>query len=328
MEVPFTWRPTGWFQVGWSVDFPAGRAVPLRYFGEELVAYRGDGGGLHVLDAHCPHLGAHIGHGGRVSGECVHCPYHGWEWGPDGVNVSIPYQDTPNRSKRLRAWAVDEQYGCVFLWHHPQGEPPSWPMPDVFESFPQFETDPGRYYDPITAIAAGEPVHPQVVAENGPDSVHFRFVHRATVTPVALDWKPDGPIWKFVTGWPNTRSDDPDDMALRIHSWLFGLGGSVTAFEGVQQHRLSFTVTPVEHGRSDLFYTVWWPRLPGDDSSTPPPDLRERIDKEFLSTMEDDLEIWRYQRYVENPALARQDAKPYKALRSWAEQFYDVPPDA
>ena len=326
MQVPFTWRPTGWFQIGWSGDFPPGRAVPLRYFGEELAAYRGDSGDLHVLDAHCPHLGAHIGHGGRVSGECVQCPYHGWQWGPDGVNVSIPYQDTPNRSKRLRAWTVDEQYGCVFLWHHPHGEPPSWPMPDVFRSFPQFETDPAAYYEPITATAEGEPVHPQVVAENGPDSVHFQYVHRATVTPVALDWTPDGPIWKFITGWPDIRSDDPEQMVLRIHSWLFGLGGSVTAFEGVQQHRLGFTVTPVEDGRSNLFYTVWWPRLPGDDSSTPPPDLRERIDKEFLSTMEDDLEIWRYQRYVENPALAKQDAKPYKALRAWAQQFYDVAP--
>ena len=54
---------------------------------QDLVAYRGDGGELHVLDAHCPHFGAHIGHGGRVVGDCVTCPYHGWEWGADGVNV-------------------------------------------------------------------------------------------------------------------------------------------------------------------------------------------------------------------------------------------------
>ena len=109
----------------------------------------------------------------RCTGDCVTCPYHGWEWGPDGVNVSIPYQDTPNRSKRLRVWPVDEQYGSVYLWHHPDGEPPSWPMPDIFLSFPQFETDPAAYYEPITAKAEREPVHPQVVAENGPDSVHF-----------------------------------------------------------------------------------------------------------------------------------------------------------
>ena len=22
MEVPFTWKPTGWFQIGWSAEFP------------------------------------------------------------------------------------------------------------------------------------------------------------------------------------------------------------------------------------------------------------------------------------------------------------------
>ena len=34
MEVPYTWRPTGWYQIGWSADFPDGQTVPLRYFGE------------------------------------------------------------------------------------------------------------------------------------------------------------------------------------------------------------------------------------------------------------------------------------------------------
>ena len=84
-------------------------------------------------------------------------------------------------------------------------------------------------------------------------------------------------------------------------------------------------MTPVEDGYSDMFYTVWWPRLPDDDSISPPPELRERVEKEFMITMWDDLEIWRYQKYVEHPALARQDAKPYKALRQWARQFYEIP---
>jgi 3-ketosteroid 9alpha-monooxygenase subunit A len=331
MDVPYTWRPTGWFQVGWSAEFGPGSVRPLRYFGEELAAYRDDGGELHVLQAHCPHLGAHIGHGGTVAGDCVTCPYHGWVWGPDGTNVSIPYQDAPNRSKQLRVWPVVEQYGNVYLWHHPRGDPPSWEMPDVFRSFPQFETDPAAFYPPyptMTRKDEREPVHPQLVAENGPDSVHFQYVHRATVTPVALDWAADGPIWRFLTGWPDVRSDDPEAMALRIHSHLAGLGGSLTAFEGAQRHRLTFTVTPVEHGVSDLFYTVWWPRLPGDDSSTPPEEVQRKVEEEILSTVEDDLQIWRHQRYVEHPALAKQDAKPYKALRDWAQQFYDEPPQA
>jgi 3-ketosteroid 9alpha-monooxygenase subunit A len=121
MKVPFTWRPTGWFMIGWSADFAEGRTRPLNYLGHDLVAYRTADGELPVLDAHCPHLGAHIGHGGKVNGDCVECPYHGWGYGPDGVNRYIPYEDRPNASKRLRTWPVDERREWVFIWHveHP-----------------------------------------------------------------------------------------------------------------------------------------------------------------------------------------------------------------
>ena len=96
MKVPFTWKPTGWFMVGWSAEFPVGEVRPLHYFGEDLVAWRTDDGALQIMDAHCPHLGAHIGHHGKVHGDCVQCPYHGWTYGTDGVNRSIPYEDRPN----------------------------------------------------------------------------------------------------------------------------------------------------------------------------------------------------------------------------------------
>jgi 3-ketosteroid 9alpha-monooxygenase subunit A len=328
VEVPFTWKPTGWFMVGWSAQFPTAEVRPLHYFGEELVAYRDDEGALHVLDAHCRHLGAHLGHGGSVVGDCLVCPFHGWWWGPDGANRHIPYQDRPNRA-RLRSWPVQEQYGCVFLWQQPQGEAPRWEMPDIFESFPQFDCDPDAYYPPyphFSRRAEREPVHPQIVAENGPDSVHFQYVHRATVTPVMLDWKIVDQEWRFLTGWPDAGSDDPDAMALRIHSHMFGLGGAISAFEGSSNHRLIFAVTPVDDTCSDMFYSVWWPRVPGDDSDTPPEDVLERVTKQVLTTMWDDLEIWRYQKYVEHPALATQDAAPYMALRKWAQQFYETPP--
>src|SRR5947208_6782703 len=84
--VPFTWEVTGWFMIGWSAEFAAREVRPLRYFGEDLVAYRDESDELHLLDGHCKHLGAHIGHGGKVVGNCVECPFHGWRWGPDGTN--------------------------------------------------------------------------------------------------------------------------------------------------------------------------------------------------------------------------------------------------
>ena len=51
-----------------------------------------------------------------------------------------------------------------------------------------------------------------------------------------------------------------------------------------------------------------------------------QIEKQFLVTLWDDLEIWRYQRYVEHPALAQIDAKPFKTVRTWCKRFYEVPP--
>ena len=133
MKVPFTWKVTGWFMIGWSAEFPLGEVRPLRYFGEDLVAYRDAAGDLHPLSAHCRHLGAHIGHGGKVVGDCVECPFHGWRWGPDGTNRHIPYQpDRPNRALRLRVFPVREQYDCVFVWHQPNGEEPRWELPDLF----------------------------------------------------------------------------------------------------------------------------------------------------------------------------------------------------
>ncbi len=330
MKVPFTWKPTGWFMIGWSAQFPIGEIRPLHYFGEELVAYRTDEGTLHVMSAHCPHLGAHIGHGGKVNGDCVECPYHGWGYGPDGVNRYIPYEDRPNVSKRLRAWTVLEQYDCVFLWHQPHGEPPRWEMPDIFLSFPQSDTDPAAYYRPYPELSKRydrEPVHPQLPLENAADSIHFQYVHRATVTPQLLNWEVVDQEWRFTTGWSDVRSDDPDAMALRIHSWLFGVGGAISAFEGSANYRLVFATTPIDDTCSDMFYSIWWPKIPGDDSPVPPDDLRERLEKEFLVTLWDDLEIWRYQKYIEHPALAKQDARPYGSLRKWAKQFYEIEPD-
>ena len=59
-------QPTGWFQVAWSTDLEVGDVRPLHYFGTDLVMFRGLDDAVHVLDAHCQHLGADLSHGGCV----------------------------------------------------------------------------------------------------------------------------------------------------------------------------------------------------------------------------------------------------------------------
>ena len=101
MKVPFTWKVTGWFMIGWSAEFEVGEVRALTYFGEDLAAYRDESGELHVLEAHCKHLGAHIGHGGKVIGDCVECPFHGWRWDPTART------DTSHTSRTAPTGACD-----------------------------------------------------------------------------------------------------------------------------------------------------------------------------------------------------------------------------
>jgi phenylpropionate dioxygenase-like ring-hydroxylating dioxygenase large terminal subunit len=330
MEVPFTWRPIGWFMIGWSAEFPAAEVRPLRYLGQDLVAYRTDEGELHVLDGHCLHLGAHLGHHGKVHGDCVECPYHGWRWGPDGENKYIPYEDRPNVSKKLGTWVIDERHDCVFVWHDPRGGAPRWELPDLFgypSHLPGNQADYYRAYPELSVKYDREPVHPQIPLENTPDSEHFRYVHRATVHPVLIDWSVNGPFYEARSGWPvPERSGRPDSMALVLNSISCGVGGTFVTFEGNTHYRVAFFHTPVDDETSDLFYSIWWPRQEGDKDLAAPADVVERVTKNFLSTLEDDLEIWRYQVYVENPVLAKADARPYGALRKWARQFYELDP--
>src|SRR6476620_3932677 len=82
---------TGWYLVSWSADLEAGKPMPLQYFGKHLVLCRRADGGAVLLDAFCPHLGAHLGHGGRVEGDEIVCPFHAWRFGTSGKCTAVPY---------------------------------------------------------------------------------------------------------------------------------------------------------------------------------------------------------------------------------------------
>lgn len=73
----------------WSVIF-----LPLNIIGQKLAVFRDSKGKVYVLDAYCPHLGANLGVGARVVGDCIECPFHGWKYrGQDGKCTEIPYSE-------------------------------------------------------------------------------------------------------------------------------------------------------------------------------------------------------------------------------------------
>ena len=82
--------PNGWLPVLESSALKKSQILPIFAFGNDLVAFRSTAGEVTVLDAYCPHLGAHLGYGGRVINDRVSCPFHGWVFNQTGDCVHIP----------------------------------------------------------------------------------------------------------------------------------------------------------------------------------------------------------------------------------------------
>ncbi|WP_078630554.1 Rieske 2Fe-2S domain-containing protein [Streptomyces roseochromogenus] len=70
-ELPY---PNGWFALAYSSELPRRKVLRRRLMGEDVVLYRTTRGTPRAVGAHCPHLGAHLGHGGRSRGRISSAP--------------------------------------------------------------------------------------------------------------------------------------------------------------------------------------------------------------------------------------------------------------
>ena len=166
---PFPATPDGWYGVCLASDLPVGGVKPLRYLGRELVAFRGEDGVARVFDAHCPHLGAHLGVGGRVEKTGIRCPFHGWRFDGEGCLAEVPRLARTPQGVRARTYPVQERNGFVHVWVHAQGAPPSYEVKD-------FRPNPADW-TPWRANVYQVRVHVQDMSENILDRAHFLHVH-------------------------------------------------------------------------------------------------------------------------------------------------------
>ncbi len=309
MRSPFP-VPYGWFQVGWPGDLAVGEAKPLYYFGRHLVWWRDHDGVAHVNDAHCPHLGAHLGYGGQVVGCEIACPFHGWRFDCDGHNTLIPYSDRTNRKGVLRAYPTVEVNGLTMAWYHPDGAEPAWEIPVVDEF-----NDPDGFTEMVTRRYEIEAPW-QDLAENGVDGAHFRYVHNTEEVPVIESYEVDGPFARMRSA---QKFPTPKGIVEgRIDSDSFGPGFSVIRFSGIVDTYLMGCNTPVEANRCEMRFSFCVRRF--EDSA-----LSSTVGDAFVAEIDrqvrEDKPIWENKAYVTHPALADTDG-PFTKFRKWASQFY------
>lgn len=311
---PFTAYPSGWFVVATSEELIAGELLPLHYFGRELIAFRSESGVASVLDAHCPHLGAHLAYGGVIEGDCVRCPFHGWKFDGQGQCVDVPYSDRIPPKATMRAWPTLEQDGLIFVFYGRPGEQP-WPMEPL---------DTSGYTAGKMVHWRNLATHPQEVFENTVDMAHIGPVHRGRNARLLGKPERNGPFMRVnlefqapgdIVGMPDQLNDVHLDVNLR------GLGAVIvhTHVRNVDvRARQRLYATPVDETHIDIRGIV---HVVETDDPVFTEELADLFYRAYVEDFAKDFPIWENKRYLTRPTLAKGDG-PIGLYRRWCTQFY------
>jgi nitrite reductase/ring-hydroxylating ferredoxin subunit len=315
--------PSGWYVLAFSRELRPGGVLTRTLAGQELVLFRTASGQVGVLDAYCPHLGAHMGRGGRVVGDSLRCPFHGFRFDGSGRCVATGYDSKPPPTAAVRSWAVRESNGMLFAYHDVEARPPAWEVPPVdarewsVPYFRRFELE----------------AHPQETTENSVDLGHFAHVHGYRDVRMLRDVITDGAYLStaYAAFRPAPLVGRRLEFDFQFETHIYGLGYSmveVTVRGFDIRARLWVLPAPIDGERIQLYLAA---SGSGRDDVHPllrllPSRLRAAaIGRGLLIALsvdaQQDFDIWQHKRYVHPPALAQGDG-PIGKYRTWATQFY------
>ena len=299
--------PNGWFRVCESEQLGNGDVKPIHYFGEDFVLFRDEGGVAHVLDAYCPHMGAHLGHGGAVEGDTLRCPFHAWRFDGKGKCVEVPYAKRIPAKAEMASHQVCEKNGIIMLWHDAEGRDPWWQLPDV----PELESD--EWTRPVRREWRVRS-HAQEQMENICDPAHFQFVH-GTPRPPEPTASSEGHIFRLHAKLPFTTPRGEIEGTLDIESHGFGMG--VTRFSGIVDTTLVITGSQVDDELHETIIRFMVKKLPDERATSAVGDaFIAEIEKQYG----EDIPIWENKVFLDSPMLCDGDG-PIGMLRNWATQF-------
>lgn len=298
--------PRGWFVVGFSQDLFPGTVVPVHYFDRQLVMFRDEDLHVVVLDAYCPHLGAHLGHGGCVKGNTVVCPFHAWAFDATGACVEIPYATKIPARARVRSYPVQERFDVIFVWFDPAGGPPAWELPEI----PEYGTSAWTaWYPNLIRVKT----HPREIVENVADSAHFPTVHQTHVSLFENIYE-GHKATQHTKGTATPPKGGTD--AFEIWATYHGPAFQLSDMKGVLHVKLLLAHTPIDDGQLDLRFAVTLKKAGARTD-----EFAELYVENLRLGFHQDIAIWEHKVFRPVPRLVEGDG-PLGKLRKWYSQFY------
>jgi len=318
--------PDGWYCLEVADALKNGDIQTIKAFGQDLVVFRNSSGVVAVVDPHCPHLGAHLGHGSKIVGDSIQCPFHGFCFDTKGACTKTGYGTPPPKKAVLRTWPVQETNGLIMVYYSDSGQAPNWNVPEFLNS--EWTGLQSKSWE-LTA-------HVQDLAENSVDLGHFSWIHGYEDVKVFEAATCKGPLLSAHYGM--TRG-----------AGLIGNSGTIESNFTLQQWGLGFAAVNVTVPRYDLKLLNYVLATPVDEKITrlrialairndvDPVKfnialkfiprrwsvslLRAAIFHGYKTDVQQDFQIWKNKRYIADPAVVKGDG-PINLYRKYAKQFY------
>eukprot|EP00760_Papus_ankaliazontas_P033188 PhM_4_TR6223/c0_g1_i1/m.93378/K14938/NVD, DAF36; cholesterol 7-desaturase len=340
--------PNGWYRLCSVDDIKNGRVHSVTALGQDLIVFWSKKKKQPVImDAFCPHLGAHLGVGGTVTDDGVVCPFHGWCLDAEGKVSHIPYcEGAKPKGKVTRVHRHKVWMGLVMFWFHcdnfseeareaikagEDGEivPPEWELSDPV-------SDPAaKNWTRFACIQAIHNHHILEIAHNAPDYYHFNYLHRTYDFHWSINWLTDrllklDHVTKFYgrdeIGKHHRFFDN--DTTTAVLGWRLGCITQLTVVDLEGPSIIHFhIVTPV--GAVHLVKTL----LPIDHFKQHVEDAWFRDDRTPLwlchaiafiakKALGQDLPIWNSKEFMNKPLLVKGDG-PFVQFKQWySTTFY------
>lgn len=313
------------FPRGWFVAAEASEATKtptaLRYFGRDLIMYRGASGQVIVMDAYCPHMKTHLARNTtsyvvlddeHVQGDDIVCPYHAWKFGPDGICKEIPYSPAPiPKDARIRTYPAREWGGLVLVWYDEEALEPNFEPP----ALPEWDDETWMNW---TIDDLGEiDCHGQEVIDNIVDKAHLPPIHGSTnFQYFESEFKDHIAIQRLSAGHKTLSAD-----ILTNDTWYTGPGILLSRMEGDYSSIMLLAHTSVEDGRVKCWHGLLV-KPPSHPPSAEDMGAIEAYQQASLAALSQDFEVWQNKAPCMLPMQVVGDG-PFGKARTWYKQFYN-----
>ena len=305
----------GWHCLGKLENYKDGKAHTIEAFGTKLVAFQGEDGNVHILDAYCPHMGADLSKG-CIEGNSIRCPFHDWRWNSEGVCDDIPYAKRIPPKARIKSWPVCEENNLLYVWNDPEGNPPieEQAIPRIEACFDDEWSD-----WEIAEMHIG--TNCRELVDNVADKAHFGPVHGAPIKLFSNVF--EGHVAEQTMIGKSERLAEEGE--LKTVATYYGPSYQITDMSGEMNgmpiHSILLNChVPVDLNSFTLRYGVLVKKIPGltDEQNR---EVAQAYIQQAQEAFYEDVEIWDNKVRIDNPLLCDGDGPVYQ-LRKWYDQFY------